>query len=82
MHEKNSESQSLQPKPNKPCNDGSQTFSDGIPFVGPVLSPTNLIRSSELWQTRLDTIRRERNGFIQARTILAGFGTKLSLFKI
>jgi len=42
MHEKNiaNLSQSLQPKQKKPYNTGSQTFSDGTPFVGPMLSPT------------------------------------------
>jgi len=39
---KHSKSQSLQPKQKKPRNRniGSQTFSNGTPFVGPVLSPT------------------------------------------
>jgi len=40
MHAKNIASQSLQPQQKKPYNIGSQTFSDGTPFVGPVLSPT------------------------------------------
>jgi len=38
--EKHSKSQSLQPKQKKPYNIGSQTFSDGTPFVDPILSPT------------------------------------------
>jgi len=44
MHNRNSKSQFLQPKQKKPCNIGSKTFSDGTPFMGPVLSP-NLIQS-------------------------------------
>jgi len=35
----NQSHKSLQPKHKKPCNNASQAFSDGEPFVGPVLLP-------------------------------------------
>jgi len=45
----------------KPCNIGSQSFSDGTPFVGPVLSPTKSHSITSL-ANRTWHKRHERNG--------------------
>jgi len=39
----------------KPCNNGSQTFSDGIPFVGPVLPAcSTLFHETSFYQISFD----------------------------